>query len=84
MDFFGIGFGEILLVLVVALMIWGPGRIVEISLKMGKIARNLRRVTSNLATQLTRELDLENNESPDSAAKKTHHPNQAGSTEKEK
>ena len=65
MDFFGIGFGEILLVLVVALMIWGPGRIVEISLKLGRIARNLRRVTSNLATQLTRELDLENNENND-------------------
>lgn len=84
MDFFGIGFGEILLVLVVALMIWGPGRIVEISLKMGRIARNLRRVTSNLAAQLTRELDLENNESPDSAVKKTHHPSQSGSPEKEK
>jgi sec-independent protein translocase protein TatA len=83
-DFFGIGFGEILLVLVVALVIWGPGRIVEISLKLGKIARNLRRVTSNLATQLTRELDLENNESPDSAAKKTHHPEQADSPEKGK
>jgi len=56
-DLFGIGFGEIMLVLVVALVIWGPGRIVEIGLKMGKLARTLRRATFDLTTQVTKELE---------------------------
>lgn len=57
MDFFGIGFGEIVLILVVALVIWGPGRIVEIGLKLGKVARTLRRATFDLTTQVTKELE---------------------------
>lgn len=57
MDLFGIGFGEIVLVLVVALVIFGPGRIVEIGLKLGKIARALRKVTYDLTTQVTKELE---------------------------
>ena len=44
-------------VLVVALVIWGPGRIVEIGLKMGKLARTLRRATFDLTTQVTKELE---------------------------
>ncbi len=57
MDLFGIGFGEIVLVLVVALVICGPGRIAEIGLKLGKVARTLRKVTYDLTTQVTRELE---------------------------
>ena len=57
MDLFGIGFGEIILVLVVALVIFGPGRIVEIGLKLGKVARTLRKVTYDLTTQVARELE---------------------------
>lgn len=57
MDLFGIGFGEIVLILVVALVIFGPGRIVEIGLKLGKIARTLRKVTYDLTTQVTKELE---------------------------
>jgi sec-independent protein translocase protein TatA len=67
-DFLGIGFGEVLLILVVALIIWGPGRIVEIGLKMGKLARNLRRATFDLTSQVTRELDIEDKKEADSAA----------------
>ena len=57
MDLFGIGFGEIVLILVVALVVFGPGRIVEIGLKLGKIARALRKVTYDLTTQVTKELE---------------------------
>ena len=67
MDFLGIGFGEVLLILVVALIIWGPGRVVEIGLKMGRLARNLRRATSDLTSQLTKELDIEDKKKSDSA-----------------
>lgn len=57
MDLFGIGFGEVILVLVVALVIFGPGRIVEIGLKLGKTARALRKVTYDLTAQVTKELE---------------------------
>jgi sec-independent protein translocase protein TatA len=67
-DFFGIGFGEVLLILIVALIVWGPGRIVEIGTKMGKLARNLRRATSDLTSQLTKELDIEDKKKSGPAA----------------
>ena len=57
MDFFGIGFGEVILILVVALIIWGPNRIVEIGMKLGKITRALRKATFDITNQVTRELE---------------------------
>ena len=59
MDFFGIGMGEILMVLIVALLIWGPGRIVEIGRTLGKIVRTLRKASFDLTTQITKELEGE-------------------------
>ncbi|MFC1940802.1 twin-arginine translocase TatA/TatE family subunit [Chloroflexota bacterium] len=59
MDFFGMGMGEILLILVVALIIWGPGRIVEIGRTLGKIVRSLRKASFDLTTQITKELEEE-------------------------
>jgi sec-independent protein translocase protein TatA len=59
MEFFGMGFGEILFILVVALIIWGPGRIVDIGRNLGKIARSFRKATSDLTSQITREIDEE-------------------------
>lgn len=65
MDFFGIGMGEILLILVIALIIWGPGRIVEIGRTLGRIVRTLRKASSDLTTQITKELEeKEENHSP--------------------
>jgi len=57
MEFFGIGTGEVLLILVVALIIWGPARVVEIGRTMGKMVRTLRKATVDLTSQVTRELD---------------------------
>ncbi len=59
MDFLGMGMVEILLILVVALIIWGPGRIVEIGRTLGKIVRSLRKASSDLTTQITKELEEE-------------------------
>ncbi len=64
MDFFGIGMAEILLVLVVALIIWGPGRMAEIGKTLGKIVHNLKKVTSDLTTQVTREIEEQKEERP--------------------
>ena len=64
MDFFAIGMGEVLMVLVVALIIWGPGRIVEIGRTLGKITRTLKKASFDLTTQITKELDVEEKDSP--------------------
>lgn len=64
MDYLGIGMGEILLVLVVALIIWGPGRIVEIGRTLGKIMRTLKKASSDLTAQVTRELEKEEKDLP--------------------
>ena len=59
MEFFGMGWGEILFILVIALLIWGPGKIVDIGRNLGKITRALKKATTDLTTQVTRELDVE-------------------------
>jgi sec-independent protein translocase protein TatA len=63
MDFFGVGLGEVLLILIIALVIWGPKRLPEIARTMGKTVRTLRKATSDLTTQITREIDIEESES---------------------
>lgn len=70
MDFFDIGMGEILLILVIALIIWGPGRIAEISRTLGKMVRSLRKVSSDLTAQVTRELEKEEKDHPPEPEKK--------------
>ena len=62
MDFFGIGFGEVLLILIVALIIWGPKRLPEISRTLGKTVRALRKATYDLTSQVTKELDIQEKE----------------------
>jgi sec-independent protein translocase protein TatA len=57
MDFFGIGFGEILLIIILALIIFGPGRLPEIARTIGRMTRSLRKTTSELTASLTKEVD---------------------------
>ena len=59
MDFFGIGMGEILLVLLIALIMFGPGRVVEIGRTLGKMAHTLKKARSDLTTQITTEVEKE-------------------------
>ncbi len=59
MDFFGIGMGEILLVLLIALIIFGPGRVVEIGKTLGKVTRTLKKASFDLTAQVTTELEKE-------------------------
>jgi sec-independent protein translocase protein TatA len=62
MDFFGIGFGEVLVILIVALIIWGPKRLPGIARMLGKTMHNLRKATNDLTSQITREIDIEETE----------------------
>ena len=63
MDFLGIGWGEILLILIVALLIWGPSRIIEISRSLGKMVHAFKKAAGDLTTQVSRELEEQKRES---------------------
>ena len=63
MDFFGIGLGEVLLILALALIIWGPKRLPEIARTLGKTMRSLRKATNDFTSQVTRDIDIEGTES---------------------
>ena len=57
MDFLGIGGGEIFVIIIIAVLLWGPGRIVEIARGMGKVVHNLKSTTSEFTSQITKELE---------------------------
>ncbi len=57
MDFLGIGGWEILLILLVALLIYGPGRIVGVARNVGKIVHTLKNATSTITAQISKELE---------------------------
>ena len=59
MDFFGIGPGELVLILIVALIFVGPGKIAEIGKTLGKTVRAIRQASTNFTTAVTREIDAE-------------------------
>ncbi len=63
MDFFGIGFGEVIVILLVALIIWGPKRLPEIARTLGKTMRALRKATYDLTSAVTKEVDSQERES---------------------
>ena len=61
MDFLGMGIGEILLILIVALIIWGPGRVPEIGRSLGRILRALKKASSDLTAEITKETEGDEN-----------------------
>ena len=66
MEFLGMGSLEILLVLILALIIWGPGRLPEIARTLGKTVRTLRKVTFDLTAAVTKEIEGKENDHPPS------------------
>ncbi|BAZ98036.1 MAG: twin-arginine translocase TatA/TatE family subunit [Dehalococcoides mccartyi] len=64
MDFLGIGFGEIIIVLIVATLIFGPGKIPEFARQIGQFVNSFRKVTSEMTRDFTRAIDAENLASP--------------------
>ncbi len=57
MDIFGFGGWEIFLIILIALIVYGPVRIVEVSRSLGKLLYNLKKTTSELTSQITKEID---------------------------
>jgi len=64
MGFFGIGSWEILLILALALIIWGPNRLPEIARTLGKITRTLKKTSFDLTAALTKEIEAEDKTPP--------------------
>ena len=52
-----LGFGEILIILILALIIFGPRRLPEMGRTIGKSLRELRRATSDLRTEIEGDLE---------------------------
>ncbi len=60
MDFLDVGWQEIILIMVVVLVVFGPGRLVEVSRTLGKTFRTLKNLSSNLTAQVTKEMQDSN------------------------
>jgi len=71
MGFLGIGTGEILLILILALIVLGPGRIPEIARTLGRTIRAIKKASADLSTTVTRELETTRNEPPPASQDKT-------------
>lgn len=64
MDFWGIGFGEILVILVIALIVLGPTRVAEFGKTLGKMVRSFKQATSDLTSQITKEIEEQDKKRP--------------------
>jgi Tat protein translocase TatB subunit len=64
MGFSGIGIWEILLILIVALIVLGPGRLPAIARTLGKTLRAIKKASADLTVNITRELETTKNEPP--------------------
>jgi sec-independent protein translocase protein TatA len=63
-DFWGIGFGEVLVILVIALIVLGPARVTEFGKMLGKMVRSLKQATSALTSQITKEMEEQEKKRP--------------------
>jgi Tat protein translocase TatB subunit len=55
MGFFGMGSWEIGLILIVALIIFGPGKLPEVAGQVGKAVRDFRRITTDMTGEFERQ-----------------------------
>jgi TatA/E family protein of Tat protein translocase len=55
---FNVGFPEMMLIMLLALIIFGPGKLPEIGGAIGKAMREFRRASSELTEELTREVEI--------------------------
>jgi sec-independent protein translocase protein TatA len=73
MGFLGIGTGEIVLILVLAIIILGPGKISEVAKTLGRTLRAIKKASADLSTAVTREMETpsDNPSPPQSKEAKT-------------
>ncbi len=68
MGSFGIGIGEVLLILLLALLVVGPGRMQEAARGLGKALRQVNKYTSGLTTAFEDELGKDVAGEPDAGS----------------
>jgi sec-independent protein translocase protein TatB len=61
---FGLGFGEILIILVLALILLGPQRLPDVAKQLGRGLRDFKKATDDLRGQFERELYVEDRPRP--------------------
>jgi len=59
MNFLGMGPMELMVILVLALIVFGPGKLPEIAGQVGRVVRDFRRMTGELSSEFNRTLSLE-------------------------
>jgi sec-independent protein translocase protein TatA len=59
MDFFGIGLPELVFIFLIAFVLFGPKRIIEISRTAGNVMRNLSKDASQIQNALSKEIEGE-------------------------
>ena len=71
MDFMSIGTSEILMILLVAILVVGPNRVVGLGRSLGKIMRTIKKTSFDLTSAVTKELDLEDKDKDKQDSTKT-------------
>ncbi len=69
---FGIGFFELIVILVVALLVVGPSRLPEVARAVGKALGEFKRMADDVKDSLEQELTKEEEEKKEETAEKTH------------
>ena len=67
MDFMAVGTSEVLMILLVALLVVGPTRVIELGRTLGKIMRTVRKASFDLTSTVSKELDIEDKKKQDTA-----------------
>ena len=65
MDFFGIGPMELFLILLLALIVFGPGKLPELAKQLGRAVREFRKASSELTHDFRQEFEKELNAEPE-------------------
>jgi Sec-independent protein translocase protein TatA len=68
MNFFGIGIGEVLLILIIGLIILGPGKLIDLAQSLGRLSHNLKKMSSDFTSTVNKEMGFQGKE-----PEKTHH-----------
>lgn len=55
---FGMGMGELLLIFVIALLVFGPEKLPQVARSVGKAMRDLKRTTNDIRSSIEREINM--------------------------
>lgn len=58
MEIFNIGLGEMVVIFIIALIVFGPDRLPEVGRQAGRMLREFRKMTAEVTEQVQRELEL--------------------------